>query len=169
MKFIITLVIALFLAPFATNAFTVPATVTAPATVAPVKATAKKLTYKQSKALLELALGRKLKLKEKMALRVQSVMPDYKSRYDDRANSNAVLGFIFAICGFVLLWPLLIPGLILSNKTLNIEKANPGSLSGSNKDLAKAGKIISIIGLAIIALAIILIAIIIAGGGFGGL
>lgn len=168
MKIIFTLIIALFLAPLAGNAFTAYSSIT-PATVTPAKTQVKKLTYKQNKALLESALGRKLKLKEKMALRLQSVMPDYKSRYDDRANSNAVLGFIFALCGLIVLWPLLIPGLILSSNALRSEKINPGSLSRGNKDLAKAGKIISLVGLIIIALAIIILAIVIASVGFGGL
>ena len=169
MKIIFTLIIIAFLAPVAGNAFTAHSNVVPAATAAPVKKTAKKLTYRQSKALLELSLGRKLRLKEKMALRIHSILPDYKSKYDDRANTNALLGFIFALCGLVLLWPLLIPGLILSNKALRSEKENPGSLSRSNKDLAKAGKIISLVGLIIIALAIIIIAIVIASGGFGGL
>jgi hypothetical protein len=168
MNFFFTLIICFLVVPFAGNAFTAYSNIT-PATVTPAKTTVKKLTYKQNKALLETALGRKLKLREKMALRIQSVMPDYKSRYDDRANSNAVLGFIFALCGLIVLWPLLIPGLILSSNALRSEKINPGSLSRGNKDLAKAGKIISLIGLIIIALAIIILAIVIASVGFGGL
>jgi hypothetical protein len=168
MKIIFTLIIALLIVPFAGNAFTACLNVVPHATT-PVKTPVKKLSYKQTKSLLELSLGRKLKFKEKAALRIQSVLPDYKRADADKANSNALLGFIFALCGLVLLWPLLIPGLILSNNALRAEKLNPGSLTKGNKDLAKAGKIMSIIGLVIIALAIIIIAAVVASGGFAAL
>jgi hypothetical protein len=168
MKIIFTLIIALLIVPFAGNAFTAYSNVVPHATT-PVKTPVKKLSYKQTKSLLELSLGRKLKFKEKAALRIQSVLPDYKGVDAGKANSNALLGFIFAIGGLVLLWPLLIPGLILSNNALNAEKKNPGTLSDGNKGLAKAGRIMSIIGLAIIAVAIIIIVVLIASGGFAAL
>lgn len=138
-------------------------------TAAEIKAANKKSSYKQYKELLEFSLGRKLKFNEKIALRIQTLAPNFTPEESHRANNQALLGFIFSICGLLILWPLLIPGLIISNNALKSERNNSGILTDSNLSLAKAGKIISIVGLAIIALAVIIIAIVIAGSGFAGL
>ena len=78
------------------------------------------------------------------------------------ANRHAVWGFIFGLASLVI-FPLLgIPGLILSNDALNMEKVKPGTLTPRNRKLALAGKILSYIGLAILIIAILYVAFIVA-------
>jgi len=97
-------------------------------------------------------------------LRIQTAFPRYDKDLERKANNEALIGFIFSMAGLVLLWPLLIPGLIISSSALRKERIDPGILEKGNYGLAKAGKIIGIIGLAIIALAIIIIAAVISSG-----
>jgi len=140
-----------------------------PQTKEAVKKTAAKLSYKQSKRVAEWSLGRKLKLKEIIALRLQRVLHFSKETNESKANTNAVLGFAFAVAGIIILWPLLIPGIILSRNALNREKQNPGTLTPTNLKLAKIGKVVSIVGLIILAIVAVIVAIVIASGGFGAL
>jgi len=168
MKYIFTFIIILLVLPNAAKPFTtVPGVM--PFSTAPVKKVTKKLSYKQSKMLLESSLGRKLKLKEKAALRLQSVLPDVRIEDERKANNNAVLGFVFAIGGLILLMPLLIPGYILSNNALRMDREYPGILTDTNRSLAKAGKIISLVGIILVLALIILIVVLIASGGFAAL
>lgn len=122
------------------------------------------LSYKAKKMSAEKMLGRKLSFKERMILRLQSALPRYDKELARKANNEALIGFIFSIAGLVLLWPLLIPGLIISSSALRKERIDPGILEKGNYGLAKAGKIIGIIGLAIIAVAIIIIAAVLSSG-----
>ncbi len=169
MKSIFIFLFFLAILPSPSKAFTATSFINP--TVIEKKETAKKavLSYRESKKILETSIGRKLSFKEKLALRIQTSVPRYDNENERRANSQAVTGFILSICGLVLLWPLLIPGLIISNNALLKERVNPGILKNGNYGLAKAGKIIGIVGLAIIIVAIIIIAAILAGGGFAGL
>lgn len=124
----------------------------------------KKPSYKQLKKTLEQSLGRKLKFKEKFALRLQSVLPEVDPALQRRANNQALAGFILSCAGIVLFAPLLIPGLIISNSALAKERMNPGILENGNYGLAKAGSIIGYVGLGILLLLIIIVVIVFSSG-----
>lgn len=123
---------------------------------------------------LQQALGRKLSLKEKVGWylykkHLHAEEPTEKAV--KKANSNAVLGFVFSLASLLipplafvfysqilLLFSLLaIPALILSINALVAGRVNPGILTKSNRSLAKAGKIISYIILALIFIVLIMI------------
>ncbi|MBX9782915.1 MAG: DUF4190 domain-containing protein [Chitinophagaceae bacterium] len=123
-----------------------------------------KLTYKETKKLLESKLNRKLSFKEKLALRLQKTFPKYDIELERRANNQAVTGFVLSVCGLVLLWPLVIPGLIISNSALRKERMDPGILDSANYGLAKAGSIIGYVGLALAAILIAIIAVTLSTG-----
>jgi hypothetical protein len=167
MKAFLPLITIILMMPIVAKPFA-GASIITPQINEPVKKTTPKFSFKQSKAFAEWSLGRKLKLKEKIALRLQTSLHTSKAADEGKANTNAVLGFIFAVAG-LFLWPFFIPGLILSKKALNSEKENPGVLTSTNLTLAKIGKIASLVGLIIIAIAIIVIAIVIGSGGFAAL
>lgn len=166
MKNIFTILFFLAILPVSSKAFT--ATFFINPTVVAKKETAKKtaISYRESKKILETSIGRKLSFKEKLALRFQTSVPGYDNENERRANSQAVTGFILSICGLVLLWPLLIPGFIISSNALAKERAEPGILKNGNYGLAKAGKIMGIVGLVIVVLAIVIIVALLASGGF---
>lgn len=117
-----------------------------------------KLTLKD----LQKTLGRKLTLEEKISWllfkkRLVHIEPSDKEK--QRANSNAIWGFVLGILGLVGFYFLAaIPGLILSSQALNAEKTDPGILNGGNRGLAKAGQIMSWIGIALTVLVVIYIA-----------
>ncbi len=125
---------------------------------------AKKPSYQQLKKSLEQSLGRKLKFKERVALRMQSLLPDFDPALQKRANNQALTGFILSCAGLVLFAPLLIPGLIISNSALAKERMNPGILENGNYGLAKAGSIIGYVGLAILLILIFIIVLVLSGG-----
>jgi hypothetical protein len=139
-----------------------------PSLVSKTEALVKKsaLSYKQVKKMLEQSLGRKLTFKEKMAARIHTTFPSIGDGEGRRANNQAVTGFIFSVCGVVLFWPLLIPGLIISRKALAAERENPGILQNGNYGLAKAGSIIAIVGIAIMIVAIIVLVALLSNGAF---
>ncbi len=165
MKSIFTFLLFLSILPFTSKGFT--SSIVSSIEIVK-KETGKKaaLSYRESKKILETSFGRKLSFKEKLALRIQTNIPRYETENERRANSQAVTGFILSICGLVLLWPLLIPGFIISNNALAKEQAEPGILKNGNYGLAKAGKIMGIVGLVIVVLAIVIIVALLASGGF---
>jgi hypothetical protein len=168
MKLFLTLIIFTLMLPLVAKPFA-PLSIMTPQTNESLKKSASKYNFKQSKAILECTLGRKLKFKEKIALRLQPALLSAKGINEGKANTHAVLGFVFAVAGIIILWPLLIPAFILSKNALIREKENPGVLTPTNLTLAKIGKIASLVGLIILAIAAIIIAIVIANGGFGAL
>jgi len=110
---------------------------------------------------LQKTLGRKLTIKEKISwwlYQKKLIHIDPSEKEIKNANSNAVLGFAFGILSIIgLSFLAAIPGLILSNKALIAEKADPGILKGGNYGLAQAGQILSWIGLAIFLFTLILV------------
>ncbi len=116
-----------------------------------------KNSFQQQVRELEKLTGRKLTLKERIALRIQRFAGPYDKDLQRKANNQAQTGFILSILGFVLLWPLLIPGLIISNSALQKEKVEPGILTMQNRGLAKAGRILGLIGLVLIFFVIVLV------------
>jgi hypothetical protein len=117
---------------------------------------------------LQQSLGRKLSLKEKVAFylykkhfkREEPTEKDIK-----KANSKAVLAFVFSLAA-VFIFPLFaIPALILSANALAAEKVNPGILTKSNHGLAKAAKIICYIQFAL-TLLLLIVVLAIAMSGF---
>jgi len=124
-----------------------------------------KQSFHTLKNKLEIQFGRQLSFKEKTALRIQVFLSPFKKDAERKANNLAVVGFVLSVTGWVVLWPLLIAGLIASNGALKNERIYPGILTNRNYKLAKAGRILSVIGLFIMAIALI---IIITNGGFGG-
>ncbi|HMO31942.1 MAG TPA: DUF4190 domain-containing protein [Lacibacter sp.] len=121
-----------------------------PAATAAVQAeknTKKTTAFRQHKAAWEKQLGRKLRWSERVGLRVLLLAGEPDPELQKKANSNAVLGFAFGLGSLLLLPFFAIPGLIFSNKALRAERATPGILEGDKKGLAKAGKILSIIGI----------------------
>jgi hypothetical protein len=162
-----TIIIIYLLMPFSVKPFAATSIVN-PATYEPVIKSTPKISFKQSKSLIEKNIGRRLTFKEKVALRLHPLFHHKQKVNNGNAKTNAVLGFIFSIAGLFI--PLLfIPGLILSNNALKQEKENPGVLTPSQLTLAKIGKIVSIAGIILLAIAVIVIVIAIAGGGFAAL
>ncbi len=117
---------------------------------------------------LQKSLGRKFSLKEKISwhlLKKQFKPEEPPEALVRKANNHAVLGFVFSLAG-ILIFPLfLIPGLLLSQKALDADKVDPEILTRTNYGLAKAGKIISYIGLGLLLLAIVIIIAILAAWG----
>lgn len=106
------------------------------------------------------ALGRKLTLKEK----IQWFLLKNKFQHggqDDiakrHANSNAVLGFFFSIIGLAVFPLFIIPALILSIHALKAEKTHPGILTATNRSLAKAAEIISIVDIVLLIFGLIIL------------
>lgn len=116
-----------------------------------------KNSFKLQVKEIEKITGRKLTLKQKLALRIQRLYGPYDKDLQRKANNQAQTGFILSIIGFVFLWPLIIPGLILSNSALLKEKVEPGILTVQNRGLAKAGRILGLIGLIITFFFIVLV------------
>jgi hypothetical protein len=77
-----------------------------------------------------------------------------------KANNQAVAGFVMSIVGWIVFSPLLIVSLIVSSAATRKERENPGILQKGNYGLARAGKILSIIGLVIVVLALFLVFVI---------
>lgn len=109
-------------------------------------------------------LGRKLTLKEKLGLLF--VRAKYKKGIPvdtleaQNANSNAVFGFVLSMLG-LFFFPFLIPGYILSNNVLNLEKKKPGLLTNTNKTLAEIGKVTAIVwGILIVLFLFVIIALV---------
>lgn len=127
--------------------------------------TKKTSTYRQLKQLREQQLGRKLRFSERVGLRALTLLGEPDPLAQKRANSNALLGFIFGLSSLFLVGLLAIPGLILSNQALRAERLNPGILQGDRLGFAQAGKIMSIVTLALLAL-VLLLFIAILGIGF---
>lgn len=139
-------------------------TETAAATVQKKKKTS---SFKNFRKETERKLGRKLGLFERMGLWYYTKLagdPDVDSK---KANNHALTGFILGLCGLTIFPLLAIPGFIFSNSALTKEKLAPGTLSSSNKGLAKAGLILSIIGFVYLLLLILYITLIIGAYGFG--
>jgi len=120
--------------------------------------------YHSLKRNLEQQLGRKLKWSERLGLRALTVHKSFSNEDSRKANNHALVGFILGISSLILLPLLSIPGYMFSNSALIKEKLNPGILEGGNKGLAKAGLILSIIGLVYLLLIILYIIIIFSSG-----
>ena len=117
---------------------------------------------------LQMSLGRKLSRKEKISwliLKKQFKQVGPPEALIRKANTNAVLGFVFSLAG-ILIFPLfLIPGLLFSQSALRADAVDPEILTRTNYRLAKAGKIISYIGLGLLLLGIVIIIAILAAWG----
>lgn len=124
-----------------------------------------KQSFHSLKNEMEIKLGRQLSFKEKAALRIHTLIHPFSRELERKANNQATTGFVLSLLGFVTLWPLLIPGLIISNSALTKERINPGILTSRNYKLAKAGRTLAVIGLFITVIGLI---IIISNGGFYG-
>ncbi len=147
--------------------FTIPATISIiePVKTETVAATVKnKKNNRVIKPEAEKIPGRKLKPKEKLIRRLQKLFPDFSPEMQRKANNQAITGFVMSIVGLFVFSPLLIASLILSSAAIRKERENPGILQKSNYRLARAGKIISIIGLVIFVLTIFLVVIILTAG-----
>lgn len=155
------LLLSFFTAPLQTGA-TVDSKIHNENTINQKSSKERKPTYQSLKRKFEHQLGRKLKWTERLGLRAVSLMPDKDATR--KANNHALVGFILGISSLVLLPILSIPGFIFSNSALTKEKLNPGTLEGSNKGLAKAGLILSIIGFVYLLLLILYIVVIISAG-----
>lgn len=136
-------------------------------TATTVKKKKKPSSFKNFRKETERKLGRKLGLFERMGLWYYTKLagdPDVDAK---KANNHALTGFILGLCGLTIFPLLAIPGFFFSNSALTKEKLAPGTLSSSNKGLAKAGLILSIIGFVYLLLLILYIALIIGAYGFG--
>lgn len=162
-KFTLLLYLVSFLFTSATTyaGIVVPGTATI---VTPPEIKQTQLSYRETKKLLESKLHRKLNFKEKLALRFQKTFPKYDYEMQRRANSQALTGFILSVCGLVVIWPLIIPGLIISNSALRKERMNPGILENGNYGLAKAGSIIGYVGIALLVVVIAIVALTLSTG-----
>ena len=127
----------------------------------------KPTSFKKFRKETEQKLGRKLGLFERIGLWYYTKLTGDPEADAKKANNHALTGFILGICSLTLLPLLSIPGFFFSKSALNREKLEPGTLSSSNKGLAKAGLILSIIGFAYLLLLILYIVLIIAAYGFG--
>ncbi len=119
---------------------------------------------KKSNKEIEILIGRKLGLKEKIALKIYRNLPNQvKSSLPEdevkRANNKAVWSFGLAIGSFFIFPLAAIAGVILGSQALNIEKRNPGTLTPTNKTLANIGfwGSIGVLALLVIALFIVLL------------
>lgn len=159
MKKVITSVLLLFFVSFSHNSFANygHAAIAVASEKITEQVTPAKISFKLRVKEIEKLTGRKLTLKEKIALRIQKLVGPYDKDLQRKANSQAQTGFILSILGFVLLWPLLIPGLIISNSALQKEKVEPGILTMQNRGLAKVGRILGLIGLIITFFAVVII------------
>ncbi len=107
-------------------------------------------------------LGRKLTLKEKIGLQFARVIYKKGIPIDaleaKKANSNAILGFIFSMLG-IFIFPLFaIPAYVLCDNMLHKEKIQPGLLTPTNKILAQIGKITAIVtGILVVLLLLIVL------------
>ena len=109
---------------------------------------------------LQKSLGRRLTLKEKTTWALYKkhlISIEPTEREKKNANTNAILGLVFGILGIVIFPLFAIPGLILSNKALTAEKADPGILAPGNRGIAVAGQITSYVALALIVVAFIIV------------
>jgi hypothetical protein len=144
---------------------------TTPSTVEPKATTT---TVEQQKKYLstlttwqvETMLQRKLTFKEKVSW--WFAKQKLKLSIDDgdkrKANNKAVWGFALGIAG-LLIFPLFaIPGLILSNQALSMEREQKGLLNSTNDDLALVGKILSIVGIVLLILVAAFIALVLSVG-----
>ncbi|MFY7839264.1 MAG: DUF4190 domain-containing protein [Lacibacter sp.] len=163
--FLATLLALFFIAPSFTNAAEPVLIVkTDPAEVVKKE---KHNSFKSFRKATEKKLGRKLGLFERIGLWYYSTLTPEPEFDRKKANNQALTGFIFGVVGLVLIPFLAIPGFFLAKAALTKEKLAPGTLDPSNKGLAKAGLILSIIGIAYLFILIIYVAIMIAAFGFG--
>jgi len=159
MKKIFTSLLLLFFVSFSYSAFANYGYTAIPADHEKIseQISPEKNSFKQQVKEIEKLTGRKLTLKQKLALRIQRLYGPYDKDLQRKANTRAQTGFILTIIGFVFLWPLIIPGLILSNSALLKETVEPGILTVQNRGLAKAGRILGLIGLIITFFFIVLV------------
>lgn len=109
---------------------------------------------------LEMLAGRKLTLKEKIGYFVARSKFKKKSPVEPNAreaNSNAVLGFVFALSALFILPLFAIPALIFAGKALRHERESPGLLTRGNKSLARAAQVISYVSLVFLLIALIIV------------
>jgi len=111
-------------------------------------------------------LGRKLTLKEKLALLYARTTYKKGIPLDTieakKANSSAIIGFIFSLLG-IFIFPLFaIPAYVLCDNMLRKEKKQPGILTPTSKTLAQIGKITAIVTGVLIVLVILLIFLLLA-------
>jgi hypothetical protein len=124
-------------------------------------------SFKKFRIETEKKLGRKLGLFERMGLWYYSKLTGDPEADAKKANNHALTGFILGVCGLALMPLLSIPGFFFSKSALTKEKLEPGTLSSSNKGLAKAGLILSIIGFVYLLLIVVYVVLILAAYGFG--
>lgn len=124
-------------------------------------------SFKTFRKETEKKLGRKLGLFERVGLWYYSKLAGEPDVDEKKANNHALTGFILGLCALTIFPLLAIPGFFFSNSALTKEKLAPGTLSGSNKGLAKAGLILSIIGFVYLLLIILYVALILGAYGFG--
>lgn len=136
-------------------------------TVEPVAQKEQVQSFKSIRKSIEKKLGRKLKLSERIGLWYYTQFPRYDKEYQRKTNNQALTGFILSVCSLVIFPLLAIPGLILSNSALRREKIDPGILEGGNRGLAKAGQILSIIGILYFILVVVYIIALIGIGTYG--
>lgn len=121
-------------------------------------------SFKSFRKETEKKLGRKLGLFERVGLWYYSKLAGGPDVDASKANNHALTGFILGLCSLTLLPLLSIPGFFFSNSALTKEKLAPGTLSSSNKSLAKAGLILSIIGFAYLLLLVLYVVLLITYG-----
>lgn len=132
-----------------------------------VKKKKKTSSFKSFRKETERKLGRKLGLFERIGLWYYSKLAGDPEVDAKKANNHALTGFILGLCALTIFPLLAIPGFFFSNSALTKEKLAPGTLSGSNKGLAKAGLILSIVGFVYLLLIILYLALILGAYGFG--
>ncbi len=112
-------------------------------------------------------LGRRLTIKEKIALAFIKVRYKKGLPIDpalaEKANKNAIFGFVFALLGIFVFPLFIIPAYVLSSNALKKEKEQPGLLTSTNKTLAQISKIISIVYAILLVILIAIIIIVLAG------
>lgn len=119
-------------------------------------------SFRSIRQSVEKKLGRKLTLTERIGLRYYTWHPRYDKEYQRKANNQAITGFVLGVCSLVIFPLLAIPGFLLSNSALRKEKIDPGLLEGGSKGLAKAGQILSIVGILYFILLVVYIATLVA-------
>lgn len=165
---LLTILLSVFISstPFAFSS--IQGHASAAETVTNTAQTKKKISsFKKFRQETEKKLGRKLGLFERMGLWYYSKLTGDPEADAKKANNHALTGFILGVCSLALMPLLSIPGFFFSKSALNKEKLEPGTLTTSNKGLAKAGLILSIIGFAYLILIILYLVIILAAYGFG--